>query len=247
MSLKGRFRRFLRWLITRILNDDLTYSANIYYWFYHWTYRQNNIAKDWSPSKVYLEFGVAGGSSLICYINAIKEYCYKTGEDLNSFYIYGFDSFSGLPPKAGIKDDTPDWQAGAMKHAITEVESKIAETGFPRQNIFLLTGYFEDSLTPDLLSTMLSRKHFPSIVNIDCDYYSSTKLALDFLRPLLKSGCMFYFDDIWAFHGHPQLGELGAINEFNSEASGQLTPCHAYGVLHHSYIYSAKDWEYGKQ
>ena len=100
-------------------------------------------------------------------------------------------------------------------------------------------------MTAGLQQELGERGHYPSIVTVDCDYYSSAKLALEFLKPLLRSGAVFYFDDIWSFHGHPEMGELKAINEFNCGDHGSLTPCHLYGLEHYSFIYSAKDWEYG--
>lgn len=80
---------------------------------------------------------------------------------------------------------------------------------------------------------------------IDCDYYSSTKTILDWLQPMLKSGTIFYFDDYWSFHGHPDYGELRAINEFNKMNQGRILQrgC-VYGLGEHTFIYSRESWEY---
>ena len=55
---------------------------------------------------------------------------------------------------------------------------------------------------------------------------------------------LFYFDDIWSFHGNPNYGQLRAIKEFNSEEDGLLTEFHRAGKTSGSYIYSRKDYEY---
>ena len=70
-------------------------------------------------------------------------------------------------------------------------------------------------------------------------------LAFKFMAPILKSGAVFYFDDAWCFHGHPYLGELKAINEFNGKY-GHLIPCDIFGMKGQSYIYSSLEWEYHK-
>ena len=62
-------------------------------------------------------------------------------------------------------------------------------------------GYFKQSLTDALIEKL---KAFPpSIVTIDVDYYTSTLESLRWLDRFIASGALIYFDDMWAFHGHP--------------------------------------------
>ncbi|MGB6442627.1 MAG: hypothetical protein WBF81_04950, partial [Thermoplasmata archaeon] len=69
------------------------------------------------------------------------------------------------------------------------------------------------------------------------------------IEPLLTSGAVFYFDDIWAFHGHPDRGELGAIAEFNRKGNGWLIPFDKYGTVStqgHVYIFCRSRFEFGE-
>ena len=57
----------------------------------------------------------------------------------------------------------------------------------------------------------------PSIVNIDVDYYSSTKTVLNWIYPICQDGTIFYFDDIYEYLGNLSKGEYKAIDEFNRD------------------------------
>ncbi|KKK56985.1 hypothetical protein LCGC14_3059030, partial [marine sediment metagenome] len=84
-------------------------------------------------------------------------------------------------------------------------------------------------------------------VNFDFDFYSSTKTVLEWLRPILNSGTLFHFDDIWSFFGHPDLGQLAAIREFNEVGDGWLVPYPRLGRNNHVYIYSRREFEFHSQ
>jgi hypothetical protein len=91
-----------------------------------------------------------------------------------------------------------------------------------RGNVRFIQGFFADSLASELASELAA--HPPAIVTVDVDYYSSTKSVLEWLLPFTPTGCLFYFDDIWLFYGHPQMGQVAAINELNCGALGHLIP-----------------------
>ena len=84
----------------------------------------------------------------------------------------------------------------------------------------------------------------PSIVTVDVDYCSSTRATLEFLVPILKSGTVFYFDDLYAFHLHPEMGQLKAISEFNGEL-GYLSPLREFDYAGKTFMYATLDWEHG--
>ena len=212
-------------------------------WFLGWLIRQNTFAKEFSPKNVYFEFGVSSGDSLIHFISAAKEYCRRYRRPLTDITIYAFDSFSGLPKKEK-GDEHKDWHEGRFACPRDFVEARVKKTGFPLSNIHFIEGYYNNSLTQNLLNNLRDKKIYPSIVTIDVDYYSSTKTAVDWLLPILQSGCVFYFDDIWSFHGNSKMGELKYINEFNNSEEGRFAPCHLYGLEHYSFIYSSKEWEW---
>ena len=212
-------------------------------WFLGWIIRQNTYAQMFSPKNVYFEFGVADGNSLATFINAAKRFCARYHRPLTDFTIYAFDSFSGLPEKEA-QEAHLDWTKGQFSVPRHIAESKVKEAGFPFSNIHFIEGFYTETLTTELLNDIRANNAIPSIITIDCDYYSSTKQAIDWLFPVLQSGCVFYFDDIWSFHGHPKMGELGYINEFNDDGRGHLAPCHIFGLEHHSFIYSRREWEW---
>jgi hypothetical protein len=212
--------------------------------FLGWLSRQYATFAEYSPRNVYFEFGISTGNSLVRFINAAKIYCRRFKLPLTDITIYAFDSFVGLPKKEVESDQHVDWHEGQFAGSRELVESRIKQTGFPMSNVHLIDGFYEKSLTPELLNDLKGRKIFPSIVNVDVDYYSSTKTVIDWLLPLLQSGCVFHFDDIWSFHGNPNMGQLKYINEFNSGSEGRFTPNSMFGLDSHAFIYSKKEWEW---
>lgn len=106
----------------------------------------------------------------------------------------------------------------------------------------LVPGWFDASLTDELRREVSDRQIDPTFVCIDCDYYSSTIVALEWLRPLLKSGALFYFDDIWSYHGSPNKGELKAIHDFNAASSSEgLAVLRGLDISERMYIFWRDD------
>ncbi len=190
-------------------------------------------------STSYYEFGVGWGYTLSRYLEALTAFCYD--EHLNPYHhnIFLFDSFAGLPEKKGIEDDHSEWSEGMFAHTIDEIRQVIKNRKMDPDsgNFRFIKGFYEQVLTPEL------REHLartpPDIVTVDVDYYSSTKIVLEWLRPILPSGSLFYFDDVWSFNGSPNRGELRAINEFNNSGQGFFVP---FGIVptlpNHCYIYA---------
>jgi hypothetical protein len=196
------------------------------------------------PFRNYYEFGVGWGGTLIQYIKALSLFCREQRKNFYKYHIFGFDSFEGLPQKKGFQDDSPAYGKGCFSHSINEIQEKVQRYGvdLKQDNIQFIKGFFEDSLTSELRDKL--KKWPPSIVTVDVDYYSSAKTVLEWLRPILPSGALFYFDDIWDFYGHPKYGEIGAINEFNEMKEGQLVPFPVLGMAGSAYIFSRKDLEH---
>jgi len=208
--------------------------------------RARNAGKEgWISFGNYYEFGVGWGETLMEYIRALNAFCRaKRGRDFYKHHIFGFDSFEGLPEKKGLQDNHPMWMKGDFSHSVQEIQEKIHRYGvdLKQGNVHFIKGFFEDTLTPELRDNL--KEFTPSIVTVDVDYYSSTKIILEWLRPFLSSGTLFYFDDIWSFHGHPGYGELCAINEFNKIGDGQLVSYPVLGKASFAYIFSRKELEY---
>ena len=213
---------------------------NMFNWFYKCLKHQYENS-GFSPRFNYYEFGVANGGSMKIYILALKKFCKDYDQDINKYHIFGFDSFAGLP-EAQEEDKRNDWSEGVFKCDKKEVLKVISDLNFPIKNVHLVEGFFENSLTPKLKEEC--KKFPPSIVNMDADYYSSTMTAFTWLKDFLPSGAYFRFDDIWAFYGHPEKGELKAISDFNAEGDGYLTPFPIFGLESYCYVYCRKDFEY---
>ncbi len=205
---------------------------------------KNAIKGIGNPSVNYYEFGVGKGETMIRFLTALKTFCRIYKKDFNSFHIFGFDTFEGLPEKENYRDDLRLWKKGLFSHDIIEITKLMKKLGFDmnKKNIHLIKGNYKKTLTPSLRDEF--SKFPPAIVTIDCDYYSSTLRVLQWLKPMLSSGTIFYFDDIWNFHGHSDYGELGAINEFNKAGEGKLIPFPRLGMSGLVYIFSKKEFEF---
>lgn len=160
-----------------------------------------------SDSKVgdYLEFGVSFGTSLKCMHNVMKQL------NLQSARIFGFDSFEGLPESASIEDEGT-WRPGQFASAIETTIKYLTEQGINWQKTFLLKGWFDATLTKETITKFKITK--ASVIMIDCDIYSSSKLALDFCIPLIKSEAVIFFDD---WKEDKNFGECKAYTEFLEE------------------------------
>ena len=145
----------------------------------------------------YVEFGVASGKTLNYAYDITKRSDYNFNE-----YI-GFDSFEGMPEPKGI-DKQFYWNKGDYKHSLTEIKNILSHI----KKLKLIKGYYEKTLKKTKL------KDKASYVHIDCDYYHSSKLALNFILPYLQNGTIICFDDWYCFYNDENLGEQKAFNEF---------------------------------
>jgi len=214
-------------------------------WFLYWMHEQNyGYRKNFSPKNCYYEFGVGWGNTMSRFAQAAIRYCEETGMSINDIYIYGFDSFKGLPDKQHVADDNLDWEKGSFAFEKDKTLALLEDLRFPLDNVKLIEGFYEDSLNDE--SYNIIKENPPSIVTMDVDYYSSTKIALEFIAPLLSSGTMFYFDDLYSFHLHPDMGQIKAIKEFNGKL-GHLSPSTECGFNGKTFMYSNLKWEYGEQ
>jgi hypothetical protein len=125
---------------------------------------------------LYLEFGVAEGSSMSYWSQALKH---------PESYLHGFDSFEGLPESGG------PWAKGAFSTggAIPKFED-------PRIRLF--KGWFEQ-----VLPTYTLPPHEVLVLNMDADLYSSTIYVLRRLRPHIHPGTFVYFDDFFCPEHEP--------------------------------------------
>lgn len=155
----------------------------------------------------YLEFGVLEGMSFELSLRAAAKNYSKTSPDSPRFFA--FDSFEGLP--VTDNQDAPAFQQGDLRGSKHRFQKNIRKAA-KGWDVIIIEGFYDETLTAALLKEHhLSKAAF---VNIDCDLYSSTLQALNFVTPLLQTGSILFFDD-WHFsHGDPNLGETGACSKW---------------------------------
>lgn len=131
-------------------------------------------------------------------------------------WIYGFDSFEGIPLASAEDDQQPGIpgpkpfipyndkrellkSSGITVHAKEHVQA-LLKKWFPNawDNIVLVKGWFQDTLP--LYTSVLKRLGGIALLRLDGDLYESTKVSLEHLFPLLASGGILIVDD-WELTG----------------------------------------------
>jgi O-methyltransferase len=197
-----------------------------------------------SPFGTYYEFGTGWGGTLAAFMLAAQQVASKHGLNADDFRVFAFDSFEGLPSSDHPADRHSAWGEGAMASSIEVIRQKIETHPFAKRVPVRYTkGYFKDSLTDVLIGQI---KGFPpSIITVDVDYYTSTLESLLWIDRFIGSGPLIYFDDMWAFHGHPGHGQIRAVREFHSRnTNGLLIPFDTFGEAGKCFIYCRKAFEY---
>ena len=157
----------------------------------------------------YLEFGVYVGTSMSCMYDALTEH------KLDKVRLFGFDSFEGLPEDAAA-DNSATWEPGEFSAPLSAARATLSARGVDLKRVELVKGWFDESLTPELLARHDLRK--ASVIMVDCDLYSSAKVALDFCASLIVDDAIILFDDWWpSTLGEGGVGEKRAFEEFLAE------------------------------
>jgi O-methyltransferase len=148
----------------------------------------------------FVECGVWKGGNLILLKTLLQKY------NLNK-KVYGFDTFEGMPKpssvdvkyngKSGLTTyyEHKKLNLGFAYSEIAEVENNLREN-CSLTNIKLIKGRVEE--------TLLVRKNLPkkiSILRLDTDFYSSTKVELNILYPRLVTGGVLIIDDYGFWKG----------------------------------------------
>ena len=133
---------------------------------------------------LFLEFGVFKGDSINFFAERINN------------EIHGFDSFEGLPES---------WAAHGRQGEFS-LNGKIPKV---RSNVTLHSGLFRETL-PNFVKEHSERVSF---IHIDCDLYSSTKTAFQWLAGQIQSGTIIIFDEYFNYPSWEQ-HEFKAFQEF---------------------------------
>ena len=183
-------------------------------------------------AKNYYEFGVGEGISLFNYLKGLKYYCSSHKVDISKYNIFLFDSFEGLPEYKDQKNENPAWSRGMFSSSTDYIKKIIQRVcGDDQPKVTFINGYYEMTLTSRLREKLLNFP--PSIVNIDVDYYESTRIVLNWIYTILQNGTIFHFDDLYEYLGSPYKGEFLAISEFNElhkVEKSLLFPFNGFGI-----------------
>ncbi len=133
----------------------------------------------------YFEFGVYRGQSFL------MAHRMKRRFRMDQMKLWAFDSFAGLPEIDDARDNT--WSRGEYACSLDEFRRILARGGARTNEYEVVAGYYDRSLNAELHDKLAGRK--ASVVNVDCDLYSSTTLVLNFLKRYLDNGTVVCFDD----------------------------------------------------
>lgn len=154
----------------------------------------------------YYEFGLFRGGTFLATSQVLGEL------GLDTTRMYGFDSFEGLPAATSIDAGDVRFFEGQFACSREEVEKNLASHGMDMSRAVLIKGFYEDSLTEALHGAHPFRP--ASVVLLDCDYYTSTKVAMNWLRPYLRVGTILLFDDWFSHANNEELGQQKALREW---------------------------------
>lgn len=159
-------------------------------------------------SGAYIELGVTTGKT-INFIAALNPHK----------VIYGFDSFLGNPE---------DYEKDGHRYLKWTFGLKDPSQQPPvLNNVKLIKGSFIESL-PYYIEKYLKGESI-AFLHVDCDLYSSTNTALQFLGPFIRPGTIIVFDDFYAYADYEQF-EFKALMEF-LESSGYSVEYIAYNAM----------------
>jgi len=145
----------------------------------------DRIARDVGGRRtLYLEFGVFEGATLRYWASLLRN---------PEATLHGFDSFVGL---------RHDWSLEGHEKETFSTGGRIPT--FDDHRIEIFDGWFEETLP-----AYEWPEHDSLVVMLDADFYSSTALALRYVRDRLVPGSYLYFDEL-----HHRCDELRAFAEF---------------------------------
>jgi hypothetical protein len=181
---------------------------------------KNNIEGD------FIECGVYKGGQIMAMILALNEL--KEERD-----IYLYDTFSGMPApekwevknksgsraldkfnKLKISETSSNW----CRSTINDVRKNVYSIPYNKSKIHFVKGMVEDTLPKNEHDKI-------SLLRLDTDWYSSTKIELELLFPKLLKGGYLIIDD----YGHWS-GAKKAVDEYITNNKLMITLCEDDGT-----------------
>ena len=186
------------------------------------------------------EFGVYSGESV---------WDIKNLYDLEYIPVrrfFCFDSFVGLPEETQEPIAQDCWHKGGFnaceKFGVDNIDECINKTDalirknadFTETNLFFIPGFYEDSLTDDIVEKYDMKP--AAFVDMDADIYCSTYTALDFMfrNGLIQRGTLIAYDDWGGTPGWETYadGESRAHDEICSKYHVSVQCVAQYGIAY---------------
>ncbi len=192
----------------------------------------------------YVEFGVYKGDTLVQSVKQYKQYKSWLNDqkrsnekwrvdialksDLNNqIYFHGLDTFEGMPEN---NERNFIYNKGSFISSYEETQKKMLSL---KEKIFLYEGVFKNQ-KKHLVNNLKNRK--VSIVNIDCDIYSSTIDSLEIINEYMQIGSIILFDDYNGFNANNEEGQRKALAEFKMKTNWVIEPFFTYMYSGQSFI-----------
>jgi len=173
----------------------------------------------------YLEFGCGSGRTFIEAYHLFRNTRASVASELNATdratleltrpRFFAFDSYEGLPDVTGV-DKHPylplHWKKSEYAFSVEQFKRALQQAQVADSDVRIVDGWYGHTLTGATKTRHeLSRA---ALVHVDCDYYESAVLVLDFVTDLVHDGTVIVFDDYNFFRGSPRLGERRAFREW---------------------------------
>jgi hypothetical protein len=165
-----------------------------------------------------VECGVGNGQSL-SYILFNLTY---NAEHFGKKYI-GFDSFEGFPETSIHDNSSRNVKKGEWNHVDEKyILSNLNDLGFADtdyKNIKFIKGFFENTFQKEYENIEKI-----SLLHIDCDLYSSTKISLEtWFNKVEKNGIIVFDEYLNSINSFP--GAVKAIDDFLGEDKKKINIC----------------------
>ena len=159
----------------------------------------------------FVECGVYAGASSALMARALLDFEYRTPEDCydrtpltDALFgkqitrrVHLFDSFQGMPAADPV--DEEQWRehgnkTGMAKVSLPEVQANMQRWGIPPELLLWHPGWFEETM-PVFAGLQWGYGNKIAVLRLDADLYSSTKVVMKHLYPLVSPGGWVIVDD----------------------------------------------------
>ena len=172
----------------------------------------------------YIEFGVYKGDSFI------PAYLFAKYWGIKNMRFFAFDCFEGIPSKG---EEAIYYKKGDCCCSYKNFKKILKD--YDINDAIIVKGYYEKILNNELRKKLNLKKI--KAVYIDCDLFSATKTALDWITPCLQDGTVLMYDDWFLCQNREDIGEQGATKQWLKENPKiKLTPYHSFNYGGMSFI-----------